>query len=277
MRSILILLCLVSLYTQATTREELNQMLRWQHAGDDYLSISAGDKELLVLRQPFTSVQQLGVAILLNEEGESAAGRLQWMADSLNQAGWTTYSLALPRVYFPPPQDEQSQSATSSAPDVPESLAGFAWQAGMPDNQFALQEALLIEQLQALRNQIGDFKGFLMVISEGVSAAWMTKLIAENRFNTDALVAIGPYWPHQQFNQQIPTLVRQLSTPLLDIQSDRFNSWSMMTSEKRQTAARQTFKVYYRQRHISVLDTSQPAQYNWLAKEIHGWVRSLGW
>ncbi|MFC7002358.1 hypothetical protein ACFQMB_13375 [Pseudobowmanella zhangzhouensis] len=44
MRSILILLCLVSLYTQATTREELNQMLRWQHAGDDYISISAATK-----------------------------------------------------------------------------------------------------------------------------------------------------------------------------------------------------------------------------------------
>ncbi len=281
----LLLLSLLSSLCLATTRSELNQSVSWQLDAQQLVSLNAGDKTVLVVQQRFTSARQQGQILIINDVGFNQASRLHQLSTPMANVGWSSFSMAMPRVYQLPDTQEPEQDPQVAAdpspqqadPANPPSVAAYDWQANDSDEIYAWQEALLIEQVQAYFQQLGVHPGYRLIIAEGMAAAWMIKFIAEQRIQVDGLVVIGPYWPQQTFNQQLPDLMASIDIPVLDIQADTLNRWSHLTAATRRIAAQQAFQPHYLQRQISGLYLQTPYTYPWLSKMIIGWSRHHGW
>lgn len=145
------------------------------------------------------------------------------------------------------------------------------------EDDFNAHEQQLQEQMQAVVSRSSQYPGFFLVIAQGTSGAWLTKLYAEQGLaSPDALVVVNPYWPQREYNQTLPTHVAATSMPLLDIYSPWDNGWGQLTVAPRRVAAEKGLKLHYRQRELigQAMDTEQ---FRLLGKEIYGWLTYLGW
>lgn len=136
-------------------------------------------------------------------------------------------------------------------------------------------EAYLVAVLAHMKNTMGH----RIIVSQGISAATIAKLLSDAKPSTqniDALVINNPYWPIRKLNNQIPTVIAQTPLPVLDLISHWDNNWSKKTQDKRRIRARTEIKEVYRQSEI-IGQTFDAAQMEYITHQIKGFTTHLGW
>ena len=121
--------------------------------------------------------------------------------------------------------------------------------------------------------------GYRIVVSQGVTAASISKLLSDKSqmlSEIDAAVIHSPYWPLRELNNKIPTIVAQSDTPTLDLVSEWDNAWSQHTQHKRKVKARTELKAIYRQVEV-IGQPIDEVQSEYIARTIKGWTSYLGW
>ena len=250
-------------------------------------TLLAGEREVALLINESTTPITRGVAVLLGETGHSPLGykNLAPLAELLNGYGWVTMIMTPPTTGF---FNYQPVAATAVAEPTASPAAETQSQADTPihpktglqsfsQEDFSRHEQQLMLQLQAVVERTRQYPGFFLIIAQGTTAAWLTKLYSEKDLELpDAMVVVSPFWPDRNYNNQIPELLAKTEFPVLDIYSPWDNEWSLETSEKRKIAAVKGLKLHYRQRELigQALNTEQ---YHLLSKEIYGWLTYMGW
>jgi len=150
----------------------------------------------------------------------------------------------------------------------------------------AISEADLIIYSQELEayiaatlNQMQTTMGYRILVSQGITAATIAKLIADDNAlmqQIDTLVINNPYWPIRKLNNKLPMVIAQIQIPVLDLISHWDNSWSKQTEKTRRVKATTELKEVYRQAEIIGQPLDQ-AQMKYISRQIKGWTTYLGW
>lgn len=294
---------LIGLTTLSSYGQQLdgNQLfirdLQQQAHADSFDILLVGERQIaLVIKQASTPLVK-GVAVLINDASQFSIGdnSLAPLADKLNSWGWVTMQMPAPQIDFAPiateenDQDKASQETqtqnnpslniTAQQPQTATS-ANFNSVSGavvISQQSFAQQQQQLQQQLQAIVSRTEQYPGFFLVIAQGTSAAWLTKLYSEEKLESpDALIILSPYWPQRNYNNQLPALVAKTSMPILDFFNQFDNAWSQATAAQRLVSAHKNLKLHYRQREL-IGQQLDHQQYLLMAKEIYGWLTYLGW
>lgn len=160
-----------------------------------------------------------------------------------------------------------------------ESINSYSFQGAISEVELVMYTQELAAYLTSALKHMQPTMGHRIVISQGISAATITKLIADGSDATqtiDALVISNPYWPIRKLNNKIPMIVAQTGIPMLDLVSPWDNSWSQQTQKLRSIKARTELKEVYRQTEI-VGQTFDQLQMAYIVRQIKGWTTYLGW
>jgi hypothetical protein len=265
---------------------------------DNYQSFNIDDQPIIYVLQENTTAITRGVAVLVADSGIPIVGQAGFaaLANELNKIGWVTILLPAPDTGFIPiiSQDAtitddgttavEQETSTAADTQVPSPVAlTAALDASksavttINEQAFVKHEQQLISILQAGVEKSQEYPGFLLVISKGTSAAWLSKIYAEKTLDTpDAFVTISPYWPDRKRNQRLPEWIANTPMPVLDLYSGWDNGWARKTIVQREIAAIKALKLQYRQREL--LGFNMHRQQNaYISKEIYGWISHMGW
>jgi hypothetical protein len=259
-------------------RDSLLNDVRNSHFQDSYDTVLVGEQEiLLVVKESATPITR-GVAVIVRESGHGAydSQGMAKLSEYLNQVGWVTMVMPAPHDGFALKIDdtEEPESPPATDGDPPPTRAGLVM---VSADSFAAHEQQLAAQMQAVVSKTRQYPGFFMVIAQGTSAAWLTKLYSENALPApDAMVAIAPHWPQREYNIQLPDWIANTTMPYLDIYSQWDSEWAKATIQDRKIEANKALKMVYRQREL-IGQHMDAEQYRLLGKEIYGWVTSMGW
>ncbi|WP_339723100.1 DUF3530 family protein [uncultured Paraglaciecola sp.] len=266
---------------------------------DTYQSFEIDEQSVIYVLQENTTAITRGVALLVADTGIPIVGSEGFaaLANELNKIGWVTILLPAPDSGFMPTIQQESiaieenediaaEIETISPPEtpepnpaeLPETLDISKSAVTIIDNLAFLQhEQQLVALLQAATEKAQEYPGFLLVISKGTSAAWLSKIYTEKTLeNPDAFVAISPFWPDRKHNQRLPFWIANTPMPVLDLFSGWDNGWAQMTVAQRKIAAIKALKLQYRQRELLGFNTSLH-QSDYISKEIYGWISRMGW
>lgn len=273
-------LLLVSMPGAAWQSVELNSLdIRASQFADSYETLQVGDEEVvIVINESHTPITR-GVAVLISESGRGAFNQhgLSQLSEFMNNIGWVSIAMPAPEVGFIPnvesqPVQASMETQTEAIPPVPKS--GIT---PITTASFTLHEQQLKLQIQAVINRAEQYPGFILIISQGTTAAWLTKIYAEKQVPVpDAMIAVGPNWPQREYNMQLPVWVAQTEMPYLDIYTQWDSQWALMTVNERRIQATKELKLIYRQRELNG-QKMDSQQYQFLAKEIYGWLTYMGW
>ncbi|MDC0602181.1 alpha/beta hydrolase family protein [Aliiglaciecola sp.] len=264
---------------------------------DQFETILVDEKLVPVVIQESNTAITRGVAVLLGESGRNPFSQhgLKHLTRSLNDVGWVTMVMPAPDDAFWPEEQQNQEPATTSA-DTTEAAQTDAAEQGQqteepeqPDvhaksanshieqQAFERHEQALIMQMQAITQKTQQYPGFFLVIAQGTSAAWLTKVYSEKKLgDPDGLVVISPHWPDREYNQQLPQLTSQTQMPLLDIYTPWDTNWAKSTVVQRKVQSIKGLKLMYRQRELTG-QKLDPQQFQRLGKEIYGWLTHMGW
>ena len=256
-----------------------------QHAlmPDEYQEIIVGESSFPVFDTPSSLPLTLGVAFIFADDSASGFSLFdaQHLSSSLNEKGWRTVIFPL---FLNASVADQISAETAEISD-PETQIN----AREDSRKMIADYTDIQQQLMLIMNQLYQFSdstaGFRLVIASGMTAAQLIDLGANARIAApDTMVSIFPYWPHYSINQALPSLVAQTPFPLLDISYAQQNPWDEKTAQQRETLARSSLKLHYRQRrlasphiHHPTTQNQQPPHIQLLAGQILGWTRYLGW
>ncbi|MCW8091846.1 DUF3530 family protein [Alteromonas sp. ASW11-130] len=254
----------------------LSEDLERRFHAEELEKILVGELTLSVIPQKSAIPLSRGVAILLVDAGYQGLrlAAAQQLAKQLNQWGWHT--LIAPSLL------DVSLVATESSENTmihPRSSSQQVW---YDFDKTKTQLSLLIN---ALYNHASTHKGFKIVVSQGMTAAHLIELAAENQIaSPDSMVVISPFWPDRGKNLAIGESLAQTEFPVLDINLIQSNLWDSKTYRQRRLEAVNALKLHYRQRSIHADHFSSYAypesispQITRLSKEIYGWTSYLGW
>lgn len=261
---------------QVTADQEFVLDLQNRQHPDHFDLLNVGEQQLpLMISEPTVPLTR-GVAILVNDASryQTDHNSLAALAAPLNSWGWVTMQMPAPdaELLWPP--------LTTESPPEPEAASPMPAVAAMPtfnDDHVAQYLQQLTLQLTAVVERSRQYPGFFLVIAEGSSAAWLTRLYGDAQLEIpDGLVIVNPYLPERSLNNQLPELLAATTMPVLDLFTPFANPWSEVTRSQRQIAARKGLKLQYRQRELNgqAIDRQQ---YAFMAKEIYGWLTYLGW
>jgi hypothetical protein len=255
---------------------------------DTYQSFDIDGQPIIYVLQENTTAITRGVAVMVADSGIPLVAQegFSALANELNKVGWVTILLPAPDIGFIPTFtqdmvieddekkaiDEETNGALITDLDISQTPV-----TSIDEQAFEEHEQQLVSLLQAVIEKSQEYPGFLLVISKGTSAAWLSKIYAEKTLNApDAFVAISPFWPDRNRNQRLPQWIANTPMPVLDLYSSQDNVWSQTTVTQREVAAVKSLKLQYRQREL--LGFNQYRQYNaYLSKEIYGWISHMGW
>lgn len=275
--------CLLLLHqvSFATPRQILD--VQRELFADSFETLDVGEQQVLLITSLSRIPISRGVALLVSESGTSpvSIASLAPLTHRLNELGWVTLQMAVPEIGLAPPssgeatQGKEILEAQQQTPAEP--LEPYQQASTLDPENFARHQQLLVASMQAVTEQSRQYPGFLLVIAQGTSAAWLTKIYAEQQLTPpDALVVISPFWPTRQYNLALATSLANTSMPVLDIYQTNDNSWSLQSAKGRSTAALKALKLHYRQRQVGAwADPEQNAIL--INKEIYGWLHYLGW
>lgn len=251
----------------------LQQDLAARYSDRDIVSVMAGELSVTVVRQPATIALERGIAIILTEPGYQGLTlhAAETLAARMNRWGWQTLLVLSPALTGAP----LAAGEDSEPPDQ------------YTDNTTSWLDASATEThitllLNALNQQVADIPGYRMIIAQGMTAAQLIKLNAEDRIaSPDTLVTITPFWPDNTTNRQLASLVKATTSPLLDITGAISNRWEQQTRLLRRRQATTALKMHYRQREMAAdlggHSAIKSVFANQLSKQIYGWTRHLGW
>ncbi len=255
---------------------------------DTYQSFDIDGQPIIYVLQENTTAITRGVAVMVADSGIPLVAQegFSALANELNKVGWVTILLPAPDIGFIPTFtqdmvieddekkaiDEETNGALIAALDISQTPV-----TSIDEQAIEEHEQQLVSLLQAVIEKSQEYPGFLLVISKGTSAAWLSKIYAEKTLNApDAFVAISPFWPDRNRNQRLPQWIANTPMPVLDLYSSQDNVWSQTTVTQREVATVKSLKLQYRQREL--LGFNQYRQYNaYLSKEIYGWISHMGW
>ncbi len=263
---------------------------------DAYQSFDVDGQPIIYVLQENTTAITRGVAVMIADSGIPIVGQegFSALANELNKLGWVTILLQAPDIGFIPTfsknvdmKDDvkttvakeidittKKQIPTSSKADLDISQSAVTT---IDKQSFVKHEQQLVSHLQAAFKKSQEYPGFFLVISKGTSAAWLSKIYAEETLKApNAFVVISPFWPDREKNQRLPQWIANTPMPVLDLYNSRDNGWSQKTVALREIASVKSLKLQYRQREL--LGSNTYHQYNvYLSKEIYGWLSHMGW
>lgn len=256
---------------------------------DQFDTLLVDDQTVPIAIQESNTAITRGVAVLLSEAGRNPFSHhgLKHLTKSLNNVGWVTMVMPAPEYGFWP-MEETAEENTAETPenetqqsDAVESeqadVHARSAQSHIQQASFERHEESLIIQMQAIVQKTRQYPGFFLVIAQGTSAAWLTKIYAQKKLgDPDGLVIISPQWPDREFNQQLPQWTSQTQMPLLDIYSPWDTNWAKDTVAQRKIQSVKELKLMYRQRELTGQKLDQQ-QFERLGKEIYGWLTHMGW
>ena len=230
---------------------------------DEYELIEVGDNRLPIFIQRSELAINKGVIFILSDADVplGKSNSLHHLANILPQAGWTTVllpSLGLqlgPNIAFPITEsDEETEAAsseeeattatesseqaaeaiedntqTSEAEIRPKIINGRTFQNSISEAQLVIYATEVEAYLQSGFERMNTTMGHRILLTQGISAATVVKLIADKNPSlqeVDALIVHSPYWPIRELNNRVPSIVAQTPIPLLDLFSEWDNTWS---------------------------------------------------
>lgn len=229
----------------------------------------AGSEEISVHTQEATVPLTRGVAIIVTEAKHGLFGDsgVSSITESLNQWGWLTLVLPAPMLNF----SNDNNLAPEQTLNARSTLEPFN-QEGLTRYSLALSQ-----RIEAAMNSLQTTPGYRLIISHGVASAGLIRLYSQGSLiEPDGMVVAGPFWPQSQLNNELPMQLAQTAFPVLDLTNEWDNRWSQQTQNRRRSKAITELKMHYRQRDIVGTEYNQQ-QYEYLAKEIYGWLTFLGW
>ena len=246
-----------------------------RHFSEDRFDILlAGEQEVAVIIQESTVAISKGAVIMLSDTGQTPLGSrsLDSVATLLNQYGWATLLAAPPIIGL---SQETSDNVQENNTNI-EVLPTDGLQAIVQENFDTHQQQLQL-LMQSLLDKSTEYPGFVVVVSEGTTAAWLAKMYNEQLVTEpDAFVSLSAYWPQIELNDQIAGYLANTSFPVLDMYSQWDNKWTITTAEKRRIAAVKALKLHFRQTELIGVPIGQ-GQHQYLTKQIIGWLTFMGW
>ncbi|GAC16810.1 DUF3530 family protein [Aliiglaciecola lipolytica] len=289
-KKLILVMFMVSFSVHAIQSPE-QALLDIQHSQfeDQYEILLVGDKQIPIVIQESNTALTRGVAVLVGESGKNPFSEhsIGSLSNSLNNVGWVTMVMPAPISGFWPEAennavpnqqaDPSTQPPDATANQTNQNILSHSALSQIEEVDFEQHEQQIIQQMQAITEKTNQYSGFFLVISQGTSAAWLTKIYAENKLNSpDGMVSVSPQWPDRNYNQQIPKWVSQTQMPYLDIYTSWDTPWAATTAAQRKIQSIKSLKLMYRQRELlgQSMDSQQSAR---LGKEIYGWLTHMGW
>lgn len=263
--------------------KQLNNDIQRHIDADYYRRVDInGVEQLFVISEAHSAIVK-GVAVIVAETGRNSLSRyaLAELVNPLNEKGWVTLLVPAPTFAFEPLKHE-NLNQVKNTPTVEDDSArqktlSFEDREQISQVDFDTHEAHMKALMESVVDISSAYPGFFLVVGQGTSAAWLTKIYAEQTSSQpDALVAISPYWPDYQYNKQLPKWLSQVPAPVLDIFNSWDNTWIKQTAPMRAIEAQRGLKLHYRQREI-VGQPYDKQQFIYVAKEIYGWLTHMGW
>jgi hypothetical protein len=174
------------------------------------------------------------------------------------------------------PTDDEEKKAMAIAPESRNSRSSIP---SVSEAELVVYASEVEAYLDAVLKHMKVTMGHRIIVSQGITAATIAKLISDENPTTqeiDALVINNPYWPIRKLNNQVPMVIAQTSIPVLDLTSHWDNSWSKQTENKRRIEARTALKEVYRQTEV-IGQSFDHTQMDYISREIKGWTTYLGW
>lgn len=215
------------------------------------------EKELITLAadNPFQALQRenmtsytKGTAILVPDSPEHAASprHIDYLRQVLNDSGWYTLSIMV---------SAQALEADADIQSVSENLQ---------------------QRMQSAMQQAEQQAGVTIVIAQGRSAALLSSLYAELQLTEPAaFILLGAYLPDLHLNTELDLAIAKQAAPTLDIAHFYDNQYVNHQLEQRKKLAQKHLKAVYRQRQIMGSAYDSHTQ-QWVAREINGWLYSIG-
>ncbi|NMP30304.1 DUF3530 family protein [Thalassotalea sp. M1531] len=223
----------------------------------------AGTEDFLTITQPDTHSSDKGVAILLPEWSQPATDvkAINFLRQNLPSQGWTTITLqpiAKPENY---PSLAQKHSEA------------------IEENQKTLDEYQnkLAPLMTAVMEKAADYPGIFLVIAQGNNAAVLMNLYQQEKVEKpNAFITLSAHMLTSADNQQLANVMAESEIPVLDVVLKKDLTWITHFAPLRKKLAQKELKPYYRQRTLTNFRTGYyPEQH--LAKEIKGWLTTIGW
>ncbi|XOV81049.1 MAG: DUF3530 family protein [Aestuariibacter sp.] len=260
---------------------------------DRFKKVLVGEQETVFFSNNANLPLNKGIMILVSEAGRNGASKISLapMARYFNDYGWATLLITAPDYQWQMPEEQATQSSsqpqpTDSAPETTNEEIPKSVDQGVPaydatpvinQTMFDAQEQQFLLLMNAANQEAATFPGFIVVIAHGTSAAFLAKLYSEDQLMApDAFVAISSNWPVKSLNDQIPNLLARTPAPVMDIYNQWDNDWAKSTAKQRRVVAEKSLKMHFRQREIIGQALNQ-TQYEYIAKEIYGWLSYMGW
>jgi hypothetical protein len=252
-----------------STSDLLTGDIQHHQAPEALTTLLAGSEEISVRINQASVPLTRGVAIIVTDAQNGLFGStgISAMTNQLNQWGWTTLVLPAPMLTL---SSEVAESADAQV---------NALSASRQINEEAVTRysLALSQRLDAAYNTVQNTPGYRLIVSHGLNAAGLIRLYSQGTLiDPDGLVVAGPFWPQTSLNRELPSQLAQTAFAVLDVTNEWDNRWSQQTQEQRRVMALTELKMLYRQRDI-VGPEYNYQQYQYLAKEIYGWLSHLGW
>ncbi|GGD48626.1 hypothetical protein GCM10011357_00650 [Lacimicrobium alkaliphilum] len=261
---------------QLVPAEMRNQDIQRGFPEHQYRQLEAGEQRFAALFSEHTIPNNMGVAILVNDFSLSHLGNqsLGPLARHLNDEGWVTLVITAPEIEL---YAVQESGDSEDAAEQPKSIQPIEPASILSTEQYERFETLISERVDAAIQFTQNYPGFVLVISQGSSAAALLNHYAQQQTGLpDALVTVSPYWPEPARNHQLAEKMAGLTIPVLDIYNRWNNAWTLSQRQQRLIAAEKALKMHYRQREIVGTDL-YAHQYPYIAKEVQGWLIHMGW
>ncbi len=204
-----------------------------------------------------------GVVILLADWQQSASSpkALNYLHQTLPDQGWTSIKV-------------QPANKPENYPSKLLNSAAMAQQNEKILSDYQRRLALLIEELT---NKASTYPGIIVMVAQGHHAALAINVYQQTQTTKpSALVMLSSFLDDYINNQTVAENLSQLTLPVLDLYLERDHQLISTATKLRKKHVNQQLKANFRQKSLHNITTGYYPQAI-LVKEIHGWLRSLGW
>ena len=250
------LLFTLSLLAPAIVQAEANMWDEQQATGDlqqkiaptQISALKATDQSFITLQRSALTPFAKGTVILVPDWSQHAASprAVEYLRNYLIDFGWNTMAMMVP----PAITDANLENLQA----------------------YQLQ---LLDRLKTVMAEAEKKPGTIVVIGLGHNGALLNNLYKNKELNPpQALVLIGAAMQDIVLNEQVAEAISQHSVPTLDLLPQIDNAFAKNSGALRLQLVRKHIKEIYRQRLLpGSVEQDQP----WLAREILGWLRYIGY
>ncbi len=245
---------------------------------EELLDITVGDKTTTVIRHNSRTSVTKGVMVFLVDASREGANQqsVAGVASELNTLGWASIRASVPKIPLQTKAQEKTEENNGATTDGPTARVPTIDNT-ITNEAFAQHQQYLTALLQALVPITEEYPGFWVVVAEGSTAAWLSKIYGSDTITSpDALVLLAPYWQQTDLNKTIAGQLAATRPPLLMLDFQDQSHWANTTYEARKTALVKARKLHARHRYINA------SRYNMLfnqdvAYQIQNWTRHMDW